>query len=73
MVFAQDKVASITPSVDKLKAYKRVLVDAGATATVPLRVPTTDLGFIGMDLDYVVEPGTFGLRVQQQSLEFELN
>ena len=73
MIFVQDRVASITPSVDKLKAYKRVLVDAGATVTVPLRVPTVELGFIGLDLDYVVEPGTFGLRVQQQNLEFELN
>ena len=73
MAFVQDRVASITPSVDKLRAYKRVLVDAGATVTVPLRVPTMELGFIGMDLDYVVEPGTFGLRVQQQNIEFELN
>ena len=73
MAFIQDRVASITPSVDKLKAYKRVLVDAGATVTVPLRVPTAELGFIGVDLDYVVEPGTFGLRVQQQNIEFELN
>jgi len=63
---------SITPSVDKLKAYKRVFVDAGATKNVQLRVPTTDLGFIGLDLDYVVEPGMFGLRVKDQKIEFEL-
>ena len=72
MLFAQDRVASITPSEDKLKAYKRVFVDAGATKRVQLRVPTTDLGFIGQDLTYVVEPGVFGLRVQDQTLEFEL-
>ena len=72
MAFVQDRVASITPSVDKLKAYKRVLVDAGATVTVPLRVPTTELGFIGVDLDYVVEPGVFGLRVKDQKINFEL-
>lgn len=72
MLFAQDRVASITPSEDKLKAYKRVFVDAGATKRVQLRVPTTDLGFIGQDLTYVIEPGVFGLRVQDQTLEFEL-
>ena len=72
MIFVQDRVASITPSVDKLKAYKRVLVDAGATVTVPLRVPTVELGFIGLDLDYVVEPGVFGLRVKDQRIQFEL-
>ncbi|MGB0149352.1 MAG: beta-glucosidase family protein [Flavobacteriales bacterium] len=72
MLFAQDRVASITPSVDKLKAYKRVFVDAGATKTVELSVPTTDLGFIGLDHTYVVEPGVFGLRVKDQTTEFEL-
>ena len=72
MLFAQDRVASITPSVDKLKAYKRVFVDAGATKTVQLNVPTTDLGFIGLDHTYVVEPGVFGLRVKDQTTEFEL-
>jgi beta-glucosidase len=72
MLFAQDRVASITPSVDKLKAYKRVFVDAGATKTVELSVPTADLGFIGLDHTYVVEPGVFGLRVKDQTTEFEL-
>ena len=65
-------MASITPSVDKLKAYKRVFVDAGATKTVELSVPTADLGFIGLDHTYVVEPGMFGLRVKDQTTEFEL-
>ena len=73
MLFAQDRVASITPSVDKLKAYKRVFVDAGATKTVRLSVSTEELGFIGADHSYVVEPGTFGLRVKDQISEFELN
>ncbi len=72
MLFAQDRVASITPSVDKLKAYKRVFVDAGATKTVELNVSTADWGFIGLDHTYVVEPGVFGLRVKDQTTEFEL-
>ena len=73
MVFAQDRVASITPSVDKLKAYKRVLVDAGATMKVRLSVSTAELGFIGHGLRYVIEPGVFGLRVQDQVVDIELN
>ncbi|MEC8401458.1 MAG: glycoside hydrolase family 3 N-terminal domain-containing protein [Bacteroidota bacterium] len=72
MLFAQDRVASITPSMDKLKAYKRVLVDAGATKTVQLSVSTSELGFIGADHNYVVEPGMFGLRVKDHITEFEL-
>ena len=72
MVFAQDKVASITPSVDKLKAYKRVSVGAKATKTLRMSVSTNDLGFVGQNLEYVVEPGVFGLRVKDQKINFEL-
>ena len=72
MVFAQDKVASITPSVDKLKAYKRVSVGAKATKTLRMSVSTNDLGFVGQNLEYVVEPGVFGLRVNDQKINFEL-
>jgi beta-glucosidase len=72
MLFTSDSVASVTPSVDKLKAYKRVFVDAGATKTVKLGVSTTELGFIGQDLAYVVEPGEFGVRVKDKNTTFEL-
>ena len=40
--------------------------------TTSLRVSTKELGFIGLDQEYIVEPGVFGLRVQDQTLEFEL-
>ncbi|MGB2038767.1 MAG: beta-glucosidase family protein [Flavobacteriales bacterium] len=72
MLFTSDSVASVTPSVDKLKAYKRVFVAAGATKTVELGVSTTELGFIGQDLAYVVEPGEFGARVKDKNTTFEL-
>lgn len=72
MLFAQDRVASITPSVDKLMAYKRAFVDAGATKTLMLSVSTSELGFVGHDMVYEVEPGAFGLRVGNQTTEFEL-
>ena len=72
ILYSQDRVASITPSVDELAAYKQVVVPAGATATVTLEVPTAELGFIGIDNTYNVEPGTFGLRVKNLNAEFEL-
>ena len=72
IVYSQDRVASITPSVDELAAYKQVVVQAGATSKVTLDVHTKDLGFIGQDNTYIVEPGAFGIRVKDQSVEFEL-
>jgi beta-glucosidase len=72
MLFTQDRVASITPCVDKLMAYKRAFVDAGATKKLVLSVSTSELGFVGHDMVYEVEPGAFGLRVGNQTTEFEL-
>jgi beta-glucosidase len=72
IVYSQDRVASITPSVDELAAYKQVVVPAGATSKVSLDVHTDDLGFIGLDNTYIVEPGAFGLRVKDKTVEFEL-
>ena len=72
ILYAQDHVASITPSVDELKAFKQVVVPAGATIEVYMNVSTEDLGFIGQENTYIVEPGTFGLRVKDQTVDFEL-
>ena len=72
IVYSQDRVASITPSVDELAAYKQVVVPAGATSKVTLDVHTHNLGFIGRNNMYIVEPGYFGLRIQDQFAEFEL-
>jgi len=65
-------VASITPAVDELKAFKQVVVPAGSTVEVELAVSTEDLGFIGIENKYIVEPGKFSFRVQNQTDEFLL-
>ena len=72
ILYSQDRVASITPSVDELAAYKQVVVPGGATTAVTLDVPTLNLGYIGRDNTYIVEPGAFGLRVKNQIVDFEL-
>ena len=63
LLFSQDCVASITPSVDRLRAFRRVNVPAGRRVEVRFNLPIQELGFIGKDLNYVVEPGEFGLRI----------
>lgn len=72
MLYSQDLVASITPSVDKLKAYKRVNLNAGETKKIILSFSSNDLGFINQDLNYEVESGLFNLRVKDQHTSFIL-
>ncbi len=72
ILYSQDHVASITPAVDELKAFKQVVVPAGSTVEVELAVSTEDLGFIGIENKYIVEPGKFSFRVQNQTDVFLL-
>jgi beta-glucosidase len=50
--------ASVTQPVLALRAFLRVPLAAGQTQTVRFTVPAAQLGFHGLDLAYVVEPGT---------------
>ncbi len=72
MLYSQDLVASITPSVDKLKAYKRVSLEPGEIKYVTLSFSSNDLGFIDQNLNYIVEPGLFNLRVKNKTAQFSI-
>lgn len=68
-VFSQDKVASITPSVDRLRHFQRVTIGAGETKAVTAKIAVAELGFINRDNVYAVEPGAFGIRVGNQVVD----
>jgi len=71
-VFSQDKVASITPSVDRLRHFQRVILDAGEETVASARISVAELGFINRENKYVVEPGTFGIRVGNEIVDIEV-
>lgn len=71
-VYISDLVASITPSVERLRQYKRVNIGPNETLDVAIRIPLKDLGFIGIDNDYIIESGSFKLRVNKLSKTFDL-
>jgi beta-glucosidase len=62
-LYVRDLYASIVPPVRRLRAFQKIAVAAGRTRTVLLRVPVTDLAFIGRDNKPVVEPGEFDVMV----------
>jgi len=65
-LFSQDSVATITPSVDRLRAFQRIDLDPMETKEVRFELAVQELAFVNRDLDYVVEPGSFGIRVKDQ-------
>ena len=71
-VYISDLVASITPSVERLRHYKKVNIGPNETLDFAMRIPLKDLGFIGIDNSYVIESGRFKIRVNTSSKTFDL-
>jgi beta-glucosidase len=58
-LYIRDLVGSVTRPVKELKAFRRIHLGAGDTATVSFAVHTDDLAFYGRDMKLVAEPGEF--------------
>ena len=65
-LFVSDVVASVTPSVKRLRAFEKVMLQPGESKEVTFHLYSTDLAFIGQDMKPVVEPGEFVFMVSDQ-------
>ncbi|MDA0973458.1 MAG: glycoside hydrolase family 3 C-terminal domain-containing protein [Bacteroidetes bacterium] len=72
MLFVNDRVASITPSVRKLRAFDRVSIPKGAAKEVSLTISSDDLKFVGQDLTWIAEEGWFEVEVGGMKTELYL-
>jgi beta-glucosidase len=55
--------------VKELKGFQGISLAAGQAQTVRFEIPVQNLGFCGLDMKYVVEPGTFKVWVGPNSAE----
>lgn len=69
LLFTNDKVASLTPDVRRLRAFDKVELKPGETKTVTLKVKGSDLAFVGYDEKWILEAGDFGVQVGNQTLD----
>jgi beta-glucosidase len=65
LIYSKDLVASITPSVKKLRSFKRVELAAKETKLVTIKVPVSQLSFVDVNNKWLLEPGTFYFEVSQ--------
>lgn len=68
-LYVHDPVATIVQPVQRLIAYARVSLEAGASADVSLRVPADLASFTGRDGRRVVEPGDLVLGFGRSSAD----
>ncbi len=63
-VYVTDEVASITPSVKRLRGFEKVNLKGGESKTVTIEIPVEDLAFVRYDNSWMVEAGAFTIQVE---------
>jgi len=71
-VYVSDLVASITPSVKRLRGFSKIELKAGETKTVTLKIPIHELAFVGKDNNWTTELGDFQLSIDTLNTSFSL-
>ncbi|HEV7353684.1 MAG TPA: glycoside hydrolase family 3 N-terminal domain-containing protein [Brevundimonas sp.] len=68
-LYIRDDHASITRPVKELKHFRRVTLEPGASTTVAFEIRPSDLWLWNIDMERVVEPGTFTLMAGPNSVD----
>lgn len=71
-LYVNDMVASITPSVKKLRAFEKVSLEAGQEQEFSFSLPVQELSFIDRDMAETLEAGEFTVELGNQSQSFYL-
>lgn len=66
-LYIRDNVSSATRPVKELKGYKRINLKVGETKNVVFKITPESLAFYDIDMNYVVEPGTFKIMTGSSS------
>ena len=71
-VFCSDLVASIAPSVKRLRAFKKVELDPFELQTFNFSIPIKEFSFVGINNKWTLEPGKFNLQIDSLEIDFEV-
>lgn len=67
-LYVRDDVASVTRPVKELHGFRRIHLPPGERQVVAFRIAVGDLAFHGLDMQRIVEPGTFTVFVGGSSV-----
>src|SRR5882672_5841828 len=72
-LYLNERFASVTPPLKRLKRFAKVLLQPGESRQVSFELTSDDLSFIDADNKRVVEPGVFDVKIGglQQSFEWK--
>lgn len=73
LLYSSDLVASRIPDVRRLRAFEKVSLEPGEETVVKLRIPASELAFVGTDCKWTLEEGDFRISVGNQSIMIHCN
>ncbi len=62
-LYISDLVASITPSFKRLRGFEKIDLAPGAEQVVEFKITAKDLAFVGIDQQWITEPGEFKVNI----------
>ena len=71
-MYVRDKVSSATRPIKELKAFRKLFLQPGETASVAFDIAPEQLAFYDIHMKYVVEPGDFEIMVGSSSRDVDL-
>jgi len=69
-LYSHEQYASITPSMQRLRAFKKISLKAGESQTVSFVIDKNDLAFVNASLKTVTESGNFDLMIGDKKATF---
>jgi beta-glucosidase len=72
IVYVRDEVATLTPAAKRVRRFAKVHLAPGETRQLGFTLRPEDLGYVGPDNKFHVEPGDFTVFVGNQSAKFTL-
>ena len=69
-LYTHDLYASITPNMQRLRAFKKIFLKAGESQTVSFTINKNDLAFVNAQLKTVTEPGDFEVMIGNKKSKF---
>lgn len=69
-LYSHQQYASITPSMQRLRAFKKIALKAGESQTVSFIIDRNDLAFVNAQMKTVTESGNFDLMIGDKKATF---
>jgi beta-glucosidase len=66
-LYTHQQVASVSPPVKKLRAFRRVRLAPGEVKEITFPLTRKDLAILNQDIQWKAEPGTFDVMVGSSS------